>query len=205
MGAGRSVYGVGLNDADYSVTLVEKTSTTGVGRSSVTIGQCPIYEAWKGMLRRCYSKKLHAINPTYIGCSVASEWLSFSVFRAWMAKQSWEGSQLDKDILIPGNKVYSPETCVFVSRELNSFMTDSGSARGQLPIGVDWHLGKFRANCNNPFSGAKEHLGYFADPNKAHEAWRARKHELACQYADMQTDPRVAAALRSRYLQELRP
>jgi hypothetical protein len=118
-----------------------------------------------------------------------------------MASQPWEENQLDKDVLVPGNKVYSPFTCVFLPRHLNLFMTDSGAARGKWPIGVSWYKsrGKLRAICCNPFTGANEYLGLFSCPNEAHEAWRRRKHELACQYADQQTDPRIAAALRSRY------
>lgn len=57
------------------------------------------------------------------------------------------------------------------------------------------------ARCNNPFTLARECLGFFQDPDAAHEAWRARKHEHACVYADMQTDPRIAKALRARYAQ----
>jgi hypothetical protein len=118
-----------------------------------------------------------------------------------METQPWAGNQLDKDILVPGNKVYSPETCVFVSSALNSFLLDHGRARGKWPLGVGPHkmTGKFRARCSNPFTGKEESLGMFSDPADAHEAWRARKHEHALRYADMQSDPRVADALRSRF------
>ena len=191
------VYGVGANDADYHTAIGAAID----GRWKL-LWVCPLYEAWKGMLRRCYSKKLHARNPTYIGCSVAHEWLSFSAFRSWALTQDHEGKQLDKDILIPGNKVYSPDTCVFVPRELNCFMSDSSAARGDLQIGVDWHLEKFRASCNNPFTRKQECLGHFDNQSSAHAAWRARKYEHACTYAEMQTDQRIADALRSRYATE---
>ena len=182
-------YGVGINDADY---VVQPT----VNGKQV---RCQFYEVWKGMLARCYSAKGQARRPTYIGCTVAPEWHSFMSFRAWMEQQDWEGKQLDKDLLIAGNKVYSPDTCVFVSRKLNMFTTDSGATRGQWPIGVNWHGETFRATCRNPFSGKCEHLGRFTCQHEAHEAWRARKHELALIYADQQTDHRIAAALRTRY------
>ena len=42
--------------------------------------------------------------------------------------------------------------------------------------------------------------GVFTDPLVAHEAWRAKKHDLVLQYAEMQSDPRVAEALKLRYL-----
>ena len=58
---------------------------------------------------------------------------------------------------------------------------------------------KFSATIGNPFTKKQEHLGYFTCPNEAHQAWKKRKHELACQLADIQTDQRVAEALRIRY------
>ena len=112
-------------------------------------------------------------------------------------------SQIDKDILYPGNKVYGPETCVFVSCQINVFLVDCASARGDFPVGVNWeqNAGKFRARCRNPFTKKHEYLGLFSDPQDAHEAWREKKHEHACRYADMQTDLRIAEALRRRYLE----
>ena len=119
-----------------------------------------------------------------------------------MIEQDWEGNQLDKDIIIPGNKVYGPEKCAFVSRNLNMFTTESGSIRGEWPVGVYWHKRekKFLSRCCNPITRKQETVGYFDDPAEAHKAWRVKKHEHACRYADMQTDPRIAEALKSRYL-----
>lgn len=191
------VHGIGINDADYSVAITEVID----GRHKI-VWRCPIYNAWTSMLMRCYNEKRQEKNPTYIGCTVAPEWHSFMAFRAWMLTQPWEGNQLDKDILIRGNKVYSPGTCVFVPSQLNTFMLDSGATRGEWPIGVCWDgdNGKFRAGCSNPFTRKRENLGRFTCPTKAHEAWRKRKHEHALAYADMQADPRIAKALRTRYV-----
>jgi hypothetical protein len=188
------VYGVGLNDVDEPARLES-------GR------KCPIYAAWFNMLTRCYNAAYQRERPTYTGCSVAPEWLKFSAFRTWMQRHDWQGKQLDKDILFPGNKVYSHDACVFVPSALNSFLTDRGRDQGDFPIGVCWHqdAGKFVSRCSNPFTGKRERLGYFDSPVPAHEAWRARKHEHAIRYADQQTDPRVAAALRTRFAPEATP
>lgn len=188
--------GVGLTDADYAVTRRVKE---GGKRKIVWI--CPYYRTWSSMLQRCYSGKFAARCPTYADCEVCDEWLTFSTFKSWMEAQDWEGMQLDKDLLLPGNRVYSPGTCVFVSGPMNLFLTDHGSARGEWPIGVAVALrpDRFVAHCNNPFTRKLEHLGVYSTPEEAHEAWRKRKHELACQYADMQTDTRIAQALRSRF------
>jgi hypothetical protein len=186
------VYGVGINDANY---VVKPTIN---GKRVV----CPFYEAWKSMLRRCYSAKHQAKYPTYIGCSVVPEWLSFMAFRAWSLGQDWQGRDLDKDLLVQGNKVYGPQTCVFISSGLNKFTIDRAAARGEWPIGVDKQRGKFRASCCNPFSGKLENLGYYTCPDAAHEAWRSRKHELALQIAALHADPRIAKALSTRYLKQ---
>lgn len=186
------VYGIGVNDADYIVKPV-------INGKQVT---CQFYAAWSHMIERCYSSKLHSRYPSYAGCSVVSEWHSFSAFREWMIDQDCDGVSLDKDLLFPGNKVYSPSTCVFITARLNSFTTDSARARGVWPIGVYFESRrvKFKAQCCNPFSGNTEHLGYFTCPESAHEAWRARKHEHALALAEQQTDPRLAKALSTRYL-----
>ena len=192
----KTVFGIGINDSGYPVTVNSLIN----GRLK-QLWVCPIYSAWKNMLERCFSQKFKTKRHTYAGCAVAPEWLTFSVFRTWALTQPWEGAQLDKDILFKGNKAYGPEMCVFVPGQLNIFINDNSAARGEWPIGVCWnkHHGKFQASCSNPFTRKQQHLGYFYDPNEAHEAWRKRKHEHACTYADMQTDLRISAALRTRY------
>ena len=187
------VHGIGVNDADYAVQ--PKIDGEKV--------RCPYYNTWVDMLKRCYDDKFQNRRPTYKGCSVCPEWISFMNFRKWMMAQDWQGKQLDKDLLIRGNKVYSPTSCVFVDTMTNNFTTDSGRARGEYPIGVSFNkpLGKFQAQCQNPFAKKRETLGYFLCANQAHLAWKKRKHELACQLADLQTDPRVAEALRTRYIE----
>lgn len=190
------VYGVGVNDADYQVSFC----ATIFGRRK-NLWRCPFYQVWNSILGRCYSANFLARQPTYAGCSVAPEWHKFSVFREWMIGQPWEAAHIDKDLLAQGSKIYSPERCVFVPRRLNNFIIESGAARGEWPLGVSWNKrdGKFIARCRNPFTGKDDHLGMFDDQEEAHEAWRLRKHEHAIRYADQQTDPRIAAALRTRY------
>lgn len=185
------VYGVALNDADYAVKPVVNGKQL----------PCPFYQAWKDMLRRCYDTNFQAKKPTYARCSVADEWLVFSNFKRWMEMQDWIGKHLDKDILVKGNKVYSPNTCVFIDEATNNFTTDRAADRGEFPIGVSFRKdnGKFQALCRNQFTKKLEHLGFFTCTEQAHQAWKKRKHELACQLADIQTDGRVAAALRLRY------
>lgn len=195
------VYGVGTNDADYVTEKKEMVGYVGGKQKQKQVWACAHYRVWVDMLKRCYSAKWQEKNQTYIGCSVSNEWLRFSNFRKWMVAQNWEGLHLDKDLLFEGNKVYSAETCVFVTRGVNNFIIDSGAARGEWMIGVSWHkqAEKFMSHCRNPFTKKQEFLGLFATEQEAHEAWRKRKLELAHGLAAIQTDPRVAKALIDRY------
>lgn len=198
--AKKLVAGVGINDADYVVNVQETVGYVDGKRKRRTVWQCSFYRTWVNMLGRCYSSTVQNVNPTYVGCSVVEEWKTFSVFKAWMETQAWEGNQLDKDLLTPGNKVYGPEHCVFVSQAVNLFMTEGTAIRGEWPIGVSWdkRRRKFLACCGtNPSRGGR--LGIFSCPNQAHQAWLKRKRELAHELAALQTDPRVAKALVDRY------
>ena len=194
------VYGVGINDADYIVVKYETTEVNGVQKQK-RVWSCKYYQTWKNMIERCYFAKAQEKYPTYIGCSVSEDWLVFSKFKAWMEKQDWEGKHLDKDLLFEGNKVYSAETCVFIEPLVNTFIIDSGAARGELMIGASWHKkkNKFQSSCKNPFTKKLEYLGLFTTEQEAHNAWRKRKLELAHELASIQADARVAKALIDRY------
>ena len=197
----RLVYGVGINDADYVTNKRETIGYVNGKQKQKRVWECPYYRAWENMLARCYSAKYQEKQPTYKGCSVSDDWLTFSNFKNWMEKQDWEGKQLDKDILLEGNKVYSKESCVFVTRMVNMFTIDSGAARGEWLIGVYWNKGKnkFMSMCSNPFTKKREYLGLFTTELEAHEKWRKRKLELSHELAAIQTDIRVAKALINRY------
>ena len=193
------IHGVGVNDADYNVY-----ETAIVDGKRKNIWTCPFYRTWMGMLRRCYYERCQSRQPTYKGCSVCEEWLTFSNFKAWMEEQDWQGKALDKDLLKEGNKVYCPEYCLFVDRKINNFVIARAVARGVYMIGVYWHKGanKFYSQCSNPFTGKQENLGLFLTELEAHLAWKKKKHEFACMLADSElvSDPRLAEALRTRYL-----
>ena len=195
------VYGVGVNDLGYRVQINEELPKNGGKRVLKPVFRCSYHTTWRSMLERCYSKKYQERNPTYIGTSVCSEWLYATAFKKWMEQQDWSGKCLDKDIIVPGSKLYSPETCAFVLKATNSFVIANDACRGDYPIGVSLHkrTGKYQAGCNNPSIGEQESLGYFLTPEEAHEAWRKRKHELAQLVAGEESDMRVVEALKKRY------
>lgn len=193
----KKVYGVGINDADYQVS--RKVPLKGGGHKVWT---CPIYKTWKRMIERCFSPIRHKSQPTYMECNIADEWIVFSCFRDWAVGRYRDGWQLDKDILVPGNKIYGPEFCVFVPQKLNLFFKTASHKKSGLPIGVSHgrHKNQYKASCRDPFTGKYNFLGYFSNPIDAHRAYLQKKHDFSCAYADLVDDTRLAEALRTRYL-----
>lgn len=191
----KMVFGVGINDVNYKVVQTKYTD-----KIQKVLWICPFYVKWRDMLRRCYDKSYIKRNPTYNLCYVCDEWLVLSNFRKWMEARDWEGKQLDKDILIEDNKVYSPETCVFVDKKVNMFLTDRKTSRGEYPTGVYWSTQnkKFISQCSQG-SGRQKYLGSFNTPEEAYQAWREEKLRQAENLAAEQTDELVAKALINRY------
>ena len=179
------VLGVATNDADYI------TQPTVNGKQGI----CPYYRRWKNMLKRCYSDKYQAKYQTYIGTTICGEWLTFSVFKAWMEARTWQGLELDKDIIKPGNKHYSADACCFVPKELNLLLNDCGAVRGEYPQGVSFHkqTNKYQANCR--YSGKQNYLGCFKTPREASLAYRHYKANLIAEIAFEQADDRIERGL----------
>jgi len=181
----KPIYGIGINDASY---IVQPTINGKLDR-------CPYYATWMDMLVRCYSAKFQSKRPTYRGCSVVEEWLLFSNFKEWMSKQSWQGNALDKDIVIPNNKVYSPETCAFVTKELNSLLTNHAARRGSHPQGVDWNKKSCKYRAQIRIRGKFKHLGFFESEEGAESAYKTAKYNHILEIASEQDDDRVSGGL----------
>lgn len=133
---------------DYYLPSVYGVGYLGVGKYSKKTHKS-YYNVWCEMLRRCYSKEFHITNPTYKGCSVTTEWHNFQSFALWCDSAYIQGYQLDKDIKIEGNKVYSPKTCSFVTAQVNSSKAHSSTFVLRNPDGVV-HTGvNVRAFCRD--------------------------------------------------------
>lgn len=118
------IFGVGINDAEYSVTWTEG----GIRRI------CPYYQRWRNMLKRCYHAKTHVLQPNYRECEVCNSWKTFSNFKLWMENQDWRGKELDKDLLGDGT-LYSPDTCCFLPCWLNVLESKSGTGVSKTKTG----------------------------------------------------------------------
>ncbi|AUR93281.1 hypothetical protein NVP1186O_46 [Vibrio phage 1.186.O._10N.286.49.E3] len=171
----RSVFGVGfISEGKYKPSYKGKVTSE--------------YVSWSNMLSRCYNEKIKT--KKYAECTVCDEWHNFQNFAKWHEDNHPKDGKkyyLDKDYIKINNKVYSPESCMFISGIVNSFMSDSESARGEYAIGVHMHKRsmKITANCNNPITGRMEYLGSYNTEMEAHIAWRNRKIELCSDLSDI--------------------
>ena len=133
-----------------------------------------LYNVWCGMLERCYSETFHEIYPSYKDCCVADEWLYLDNFKVWFEEHYLEGLDLDKDLLVDGNKIYSPETCVFVPPTLNNLIKYNKTLKKRdLPTSVTEYSGKFYS-----YTSDKQCLGGFYTPNEAfmvYKEWKESK------------------------------
>lgn len=142
------------------------------------------YDCWYAMLSRCYNHQNIYRCPTYKDVSVCPQWHVFSNFKEWFddpANGFQENYQLDKDILVKGNRVYGPDTCCFVPNAINSIFTTRPPKNNNLPIGVFSHnSGRYRA------AFKKKHLGLFDNVEAAKHAYGIARDnyikELATKY-----------------------
>ena len=145
-----------------------------------------IYKLWEAMLRRCYDLKIQNRVNTYIGCETVKEWHNFQVFAKWAEENydpiTMEKWQLDKDILIKGNKLYGPDTCAFVPPIVNSLFIKSDKTRGEYPLGVRKLGNVYQARIFK--DRVYFHLGSFKTPEEAFQAYKVAKEEYIKEVAE---------------------
>ena len=78
------------------------------------------------MWNRCYLESYLEKNPKYRGCTICDDWLNDrESFYDWIAENYYiiedEQIDLDKDILVKGNRIYSPDTCIFTPHVINTY------------------------------------------------------------------------------------
>ena len=169
-----SVFGVGVVGTKYP--------------SEVNRVKTKEYVLWTHMLQRCYSDFHKKKYPTYIGCAVSENFKYYEYFYEWCHNQIGFGEcgfQLDKDLLVKGNKVYSENTCVFLPNEINSLLNRREALRGKHLIGVYWCNTKkaFVAQVNKN-KGSPEWLGSFNTELEAFNAYKQAKEEFIKEQAE---------------------
>ena len=172
------------------------------------------YNLWYTMLQRCFDEHSKGVLETYKDCTVSENFKSYEYFYDWCNNQvgfnifdeNDKPFEIDKDLLIKGNKLYSENTCVFLPREINVALTKSNKTRGDYPIGVHWSSTKkvFIAQINKG-GGSQKHLGQFDTELEAFNAYKQAKEsylkELANKWSG-KVDTRAYDALMN-YLVEI--
>lgn len=159
------------------------------------------YFLWNHMLTRCYGKKAKLKLPSYGDCTASTNFKYFPYFKDWCSKQIGfgnEGWQLDKDILVKGNKIYSEDTCCFVPAEINSVFIKCDRSRGEYPLGVNYHKATRKFVAQISYRKIKTHLGLYDTAEDAFKAYKKSKEKLIKSLADKYMDvldPRVYKAM----------
>ena len=169
-------------------------------RGEYKIGECGrgnkknkmSYWYWNAMISRCHDNYFLEKEPSYKQCTICEEWREYSSFDKWFDENYYEieneKMELDKDILFKGNKIYSPETCIFVPKNINLLFVKSDAKRGDYPIGVNYNKrsGKFIARCGE--YGKRVHLGTFTTPEEAFNVYKNEKERYIKEVADLYKD-----------------
>ena len=183
-------YGVGIND----VMIPYFTSTR-------------TWRTWSGIIRRTDNRDPKWINEqnktSYVGCTLDSRWYKLSAFKEWIEQwDDFENKEVDKDILIPGNKIYGPDTCLMVRPSVNAWFKPTKHGGGDLPRGVTWNNSWKKGRSPNPYraqitpiGGKRTALGYYATAEEASAVFeKARKEQIKI-LIETETDPKVKNAM----------
>jgi hypothetical protein len=184
------------NDAKRGIRNPFRRSVAGIGYIGdgwySPANSRQVFTIWSNMIVRCYDEESLKKNITYVGCSVDGRWHCFQDFASWCeAQPEFVNNKdwcLDKDIIERGNKIYSPDKCSFVPRDINNLFTLRGNERGEYPLGVhkERKYGRFIAQVNK--GGKRVCLGRFDTPEEAFVVYKAAKEEviknLAVTYKD---------------------
>lgn len=164
-------------------SLIYKKPIFGIGINDLILCKgSKMYKVWFNMIRRCYDSRFHIKNPTYKNCSVHKEWLILSNFKVWFDCNYKENYELDKDILVKGNKVYSPETCCFVPKEINMLLNKQHKHRGEYSVGVTKNHNKYIATISK--LGVKTKIGSYDNEYDAFIAYKYAKEQYVKERAE---------------------
>jgi hypothetical protein len=170
------------------------------------------YIYWISLFSRCYGESELLKRPRYKDCTICEEWHNFQNFAEWFDNNYYEIDNekmcLDKDILVKGNKVYSPDTCIFVPDRINCLFVKSNNVRGDYPIGVSKSRNTtnkhFLCRCNTLDKSV--YLGHYQTPEEAfYKGYKPFKEQYIKQVANEYKDkiPKVLYDALYRYEVEI--
>lgn len=170
------IYNIGyIGEGPYKIRINGKKTTS--------------YIVWEQIIRRCYSaKQQETTSKSYVDCEVCEEWHNYQNFAQWYEENYYEvpgqHMQVDKDILIKGNKVYSPDTCAIIPQYINTLFIRNNRKRGQYPIGVYYNKRAKKYEAMYKIDGKNKHIGYYTSVNDAFLTYKEYKEDHIKQIAD---------------------
>ena len=166
----KTVYGIGyLGEGHYKVYIDQDHLE-------------PVYNVWRTLLGRVCTEKHREQFPAYADCKVCDEWLCYQNFAKWWNENMYhvgtERMHLDKDILIKGNKLYSPDTCLIVPQRINMLFLQKPNKYG-LPNGI-------KPTCGGEYEARYNHkyLGLYVSIKEAEVAHEKAKREAIKEVAE---------------------
>ena len=150
---------------------------------------------WRGVLTRCFCPKWKSTHKTYDDCSISEDWENYQNFCEWVTKQKFYGSldyNIDKDLIIKGNKLYSEDTCLLVPSQVNKLIIKPKQFNNNLPVGVSTRgdlANKFMSRHSRIITGEKvAYLGLYDTPEEAFYHYKVSKESYIKQVALLYRD-----------------
>ena len=190
------IYGVGIND----VMISEYTKTR-------------TWKVWCGIIRRTDNRDpvWIAKKSSYKDCTLDPIWFKLSVFKEWIEQwDDYKNKEVDKDILIPGNLHYGPDTCLMVRRIVNQWFKPTDETKSDLPRGVCWNSSYKKGKSPKPYRaqinplqvvdgevkiGKRTALGHFLTVKDASDAFQKARQKSLQILIDTETDVKVRDAI----------
>ena len=189
------IYGVGINDV--MIPYFTQTRT---------------WKTWNGIIRRTDKRDPNLTNyESYKDCTLDPIWYKLSAFKEWIEQwDDFENKEVDKDILIPGNLHYGPDTCLMVRPIVNSWFKPKDESKSDLPRGVCWNSGWKKGKSPKPYRaqinplqvidgevkvGKRTALGHFLTAKDASDAFQKARKESLQILIDTETDIKVRDAI----------
>lgn len=158
------------------------------------------YRTWRNMLRRVYAPDTQRDIKAYKGCSVCGEWFNFQNFAKWLNENECyeKNYQLDKDILLQGNKEYSPSACSLIPQQINKIFSDPCKGSRSYLVGVRKKSSEKKYSSVLTVNAKQVFIGVFGTEQEAHQAYVVAKEAYVKEVANKwrgRIDERVYDAL----------
>lgn len=160
---------------DPTMPVVAGVGFMGVGKHKAKIKgvMTRSYTKWAGMMYRCYGDH-SGKNKCYEGVTVCNDWHNYQVFADWFnCNYPDDGKEyhLDKDINGGDAKIYSPESCSFVSAGENIEYSSAKNWVFMSPEGFKFSIYNLKKFCKeNGLLECKMSM-VSSGARKSHKGW----------------------------------